>query len=137
MVAEPSRGAAFGDIDNDGKIDVVVENIDGRPMILRNVSTDKNHWLTVRLTASNANRLAIGAKLTITAGGMTQIGEVRSGGSYLSQNDFRLHFGLAAAAKVDKLEIRWPSGKIDTFKNMNVDHFYSLREGNAEPQLER
>jgi enediyne biosynthesis protein E4 len=137
MVAEASRGAAFGDLDNDGKIDVVIENIDGKPMILHNISTEINHWITLRLTGKHSNRLAIGAKVKVTAGRMVQIGEVRSGGSYLSQNDLRVHFGLANAAKVDKVEIRWPSGQTDTFRDINADHFYLVGEGDATLHLER
>lgn len=137
LVAEPSRGAAFGDLDNDGRIDVVVENIDGKPMILRNASTGKNHWVTLYLTGKHSNRLAIGAKVKITAGGMAQIGEVRSGGSYLSQNDLRLHFGLGDATKVDRIEIRWPSGETSSFGNINADHFYLMSEGDGAVHLER
>lgn len=137
MVAEPSRGAAFGDLDNDGRIDVVVENIDGKPMILRNVSTAKNHWVTFHLQGKRSNRLAIGAKVKASAGGMTQLGEVRSGGSYLSQNDLRVHFGLGKASKVDRLEVRWPSGATDSFRNIGADHFYSISEGDADVHLER
>jgi len=137
LVAEPSRGAAFGDLDNEGRIDVVVENIDGKPMILHNASTGKNHWVTLHLTGKRSNRLAIGAKVKITAGAMAQIGEVRSGGSYLSQNDLRLHFGLGDATKVDKLEIRWPSGETSSFGNINADHFYLMSEGDGAVHLER
>jgi len=137
MSAEPSRGAAFGDLDNDGKIDVVVENIDGKPMILHNTTTGRNHWITLRLTGKRSNRLAIGAKVKVSAGQVAQIGEVRSGGSYLSQNDLRLHFGLGSAAKVDSVEVRWPSGESDIFRNINADHFYLLKEGEAIAHLER
>jgi hypothetical protein len=136
MIPEPSRGAAFGDLDNDGRIDVVVENIDGKPMILRNTSPQENHWVTLRLAGKHSNRMAIGAKVKITAGGTIQVGEVRSGGSYLSQNDPRLHFGLGKAGKVDKVEIRWPSGESSTFREINADHFYLLNEGDSPIHLE-
>jgi hypothetical protein len=135
-VPEPSRGAAFGDLDNDGRIDVVVENIDGKPMILHNTSTQQNHWITLRLTGKHRNRLAVGAKVKVTAGGMAQIGEVRSGGSYLSQNDLRLHFGLGKAAKVDKVEVRWPSGETSSFRDIHGDHFYLATEGESALHLE-
>ena len=137
MVAEPSRGAAFGDFYNEGKIDVVVENVDGRPTILRNTTVNKNHWITLRLSGTNSNRLAIGAEVKIVSGGVVQMGEVRSGGSYLSQNDLRLHFGLGNAAKADRIDVRWPSGKSEVYHDLPGDHFYSLREGDSSPKLER
>lgn len=137
MVPQASRGAAFGDLYNDGKIDVVVENIDGGPMILRNTTPDKNHWLTLRLAGTVSNRLAIGAKVKVTAGGIVQVGEVRSGGSYLSQNDLRLHFGLGSARMVDRIEVRWPSGEMNTYREITADHFYALAEGDPAAKLER
>jgi hypothetical protein len=133
---EPSRGAAFGDLDNDGNIDVVVENIDGKPTILHNACQSKNHWVTLRLAGKASNRLAIGAKVKVTAGKLVQIGEVRSGGSYLSQNDFRLHFGLGNIPKVDKVEIRWPSGKISNYSDVVADRFYLASEGESALQAE-
>jgi len=129
MVPQPSRGAAFGDLDNDGKVDVVVENIDGAPMILRNTTAGANHWISLQLLGTEANRLAIGAKVKVIAGSLVQIGEVRSGGSYLSQNDLRIHFGLGIAEKVDRVEIRWPGGPVETLKNLLVDRLYGVREG--------
>jgi hypothetical protein len=137
LVPQPSRGAAFGDLDNDGKIDVIVENIDGRPTILRNVSAGQTHWITLRLQGKRSNRLAIGATVKLSAGEIVQIGEVRSGGSYLSQNDLRLHFGLGDASKVDKVEIRWPSGEISHFVDINANHFYSVAEGDESLAVER
>ena len=136
MLPEPSRGAAFGDLDNDGKIDVVVENIDGKPMILRNVSAEKNHWVTIHLIGKTSNRLAIGARVKVTAAGVSQIGEVRSGGSYLSQNDLRVHFGLGNANKVDRLEVRWPSGRTDSFRELPADGIFALREADPGAHLE-
>jgi hypothetical protein len=137
LLAEAGRGAAFGDLNNHGKIDVVVENIDGKPMILRNTSTDKNHWLTLRLTGKHSNRLAIGAKVKVSAGGMQQIGEVRSGGSYLSQNDLRVHFGLGNATKVEKVEVHWPSGETNMYKDISADNFYLLIEGDLAVKIDR
>ncbi len=137
MLPQPSRGAAFGDLDNDGKIDVVIENIDGRPMVLKNVSTGGKHWVTLLLRGKRSNRLAIGAKVKVTAGEVAQIGEVRSGGSYLSQNDLRVHFGLGDRMKVDKIEIRWPSGETSRFDDLNADHFYRITEGENALALER
>jgi len=126
---EPSRRAAFGDLDNDGTIDVVVENIDGKPMLLHNQASPGNHWITFQVSGSKSNRAAIGARIRLSAAGMTQTEEVRSGGSYLSQNDLRVHFGLGAANKIDSVEIRWPSGTIDTLKNLAPDKFYAVLEG--------
>jgi hypothetical protein len=129
MVLQASRGAAFGDLDNDGKIDVVVENIDGPPMLLRNTSPGATHWISLQLLGTKSNRLAIGAKVKVTAGPLVQVEEVRSGGSYLSQNDLRIHFGLGSSAKVDRVEIRWPGGPVETLQNLEADHGYYVRQG--------
>jgi hypothetical protein len=128
-IPQPSRGAAFGDLDNDGRIDVAVENIDGLPMVLHNESTISNHWITFQLVGTRSNRLALGAKVRVVAGSLSQIDEVRSGGSYLSQNDLRLHFGLGPADKVDRVEVRWPSGSTQTLQNLASDRFYIVKEG--------
>jgi enediyne biosynthesis protein E4 len=130
-VPQPSRGAAFGDLDNDGRIDVVVENIDGAPLVLHNDSTGTNHWITLQLIGTRSNRLAIGAKVRAVSGELSQIEEVRSGGSYLSQNDLRIHFGLSTAAKVDRVEIRWPSGTSETLQNLAPDRIYVVKEGSG------
>jgi hypothetical protein len=127
-IPQASRGAAFGDLDNDGDIDVVVENLDGTPMILRNDGGNQKHWITLELAGSKSNRLAIGAKAKAIAGSLVQIDEVRSGGSYLSQNDLRIHFGLADANKVDRLEIRWPSGRTEVLSDLPANHFYVVKE---------
>lgn len=128
-IAQASRGAVFGDLDNDGKIDVVVENIDGAPMVLHNEGTNVNHWITFELTGTRSNRLAFGAKVRVIAGAMAQVDEVRSGGSYLSQNDLRMHFGLGTANKADDVEIRWPSGDTQILYNLAADHIYIVKEG--------
>ena len=124
-----SRGLAVGDLFNDGNVDVVVSDLDGAPMLLRNRGVSGRHWISFELAGTKSNRLALGAKLKITAGKMTQTEEVHSGGSYLSQNDLRVHFGLGSAASVDSVEIRWSSGTVDTLKNVAADHFYSVLEG--------
>ena len=126
-----SRGAAFGDIDNDGDIDIVVGELDGVPMILQNEGEKTNNWISLELSAAKGSPLAIGARVKITAGGVSQVSEIRSGDSYLSQNDFRQHFGLAKAAKVDSVEIRWPSGKIETVKDLAANKFYAIKEGSG------
>jgi len=124
-----SRGLAVGDLFNDGNMAVVVEDIDGSPMILKNHGVAGRHWVSFELAGTKSNRLAIGARLKIVAGGMTQTDEVHSGGSYLSQNDLRVHFGLGSATKIDSLEIHWPSGRTQTLTDLAVDHFYSVLEG--------
>ena len=122
------RGLAVGDLFNDGNMDTVIENLDGSPTLLKNPGVAGRHWVSFELAGTKSNRLAIGARLKIVAGGMTQTDEIHSGGSYLSQNDLRVHFGLGAATKIDSVEIRWPSGATDTLKNLAVDSFYSVLE---------
>lgn len=124
-----SRGAAFGDLDNDGQIDVVISDLDSAPMILRNEGDRTNHWITLELAAVKGNPLAIGARVKLTTGNVVQTNEIRSGESYLSQNDLRVHFGLGKAVKADSIEIRWPSGKIETLKDVPADKFYGVLEG--------
>ena len=126
-----SRGLAMADLDNDGNVDFVVEDIDGEPMILHNQGMAGTHWVSFELAGTTSNRLAIGARIKLTAGGMTQTAEVQSGGSYLSQHDLRVHFGLATAAKIDAVEIRWPSGKAETLTNVAADRFYAVLEGSG------
>jgi enediyne biosynthesis protein E4 len=130
-VLEPrvSRGLAVGDLFNDGKMDLVVEDLVGKPMVLRNHGIPGRHWAAFELASQKSNRMAIGARLKLVAGGMTQTEEIHSGGSYLSQNDTRVHFGLGTATSIDSLEIHWPSGKVETFKGLSADKFYSVLEG--------
>jgi hypothetical protein len=124
------RGAAFGDMFNDGYIDVVINNIDGAPTLLRNVVKNGNHWLTLKLIGGpNSPRDAIGAKVFLTAGGARQRADVVSGGSYGSSSDLRVHFGLGPATKVDKIEIVWPSGTKQTLTVSGVDRFVTVEEG--------
>ena len=132
-----SRGAAFGDLDNDGNIDVVVEDLDASPMILHNEGDKSNHWITLELGAKTGNPLAIGARVKITSGKTVQTEEIRSGGSYLSQNDLRVHFGLGKATKADEIEIRWNSGKIETIKDVPADKFYGILEGEGIVPFEK
>jgi hypothetical protein len=129
-VVVSARGAAFGDLFNDGHIDVVLNNIDSTPKLLRNVVKNDNHWITLRLIGgSKSPRDAIGAKVFVTTGGVRQRGDVFSGGSYASSSDQRLHFGLGAATKVDKLEIYWPSGAKEEIAIRTVDRILTIQEG--------
>ncbi len=125
-----ARGAAFGDLFNDGKIDVVINQLQGPPVLLRNVYATRNHWVALQLIGGpKSPRDAVGATVYVSAAGVRQRGDVISGGSYASSNDFRLHFGLAEATKVDGVEIRWPSGKVEHVSLPAVDRFFSLEEG--------
>ena len=130
-VLEPrvSRGLAVGDLFNDGKMDLVVEDLVGKPMVLRNHGIPGRHWVAFELASHKSNRMAIGARLKLVAGGMTQTEEIHSGGSYLSQSDTRVHFGLGTATSIDSLELHWPSGKVETFKGLSADKLHSVLEG--------
>jgi len=129
MERRVSRGVAVGDLFNDGQMDIVVEDLDGKPMILRNRGLTGNHWVSFELSGTKSNRLAIGARLRIVAGGMTQTEQIHSGGSYLSQHDLRVHFGLGTSTKIESVEIHWPSGAVDVLKELGADQFYSVLEG--------
>lgn len=124
-----SRGAAVGDLFNDGHLDIVIENLQGAPMILRSEGGPLNHWIGFELVGTKSNRLALNARVKVTAEDLVQTDEVRSGGSYLSQNDLRLHFGLGAKARVDRVQVFWPSGKVETITDLAADHSYELKEG--------
>lgn len=137
VLEKSARGAAFADYDNDGDVDVVVINLNDRPTLLRNDTDKTNHWLTLRLTGTKSNRDAIGARVALKAAGRTQVAEVRSGGSYLSHNDSRIHFGLGSAETVDSLEIRWPSGLVETFETLKPDRIVSITEGKEIPGIKK
>jgi enediyne biosynthesis protein E4 len=125
-----ARGAAFGDLFNDGKIDVVINNIDSHPTLLRNVFKTDNHWIEVKLIGGpKSPRDAIGAKVFLTAGGVRQRGDVISGGSYGSSSDQRIHFGLGKATSVDSLEIHWPSGAVEKIASPGIDRILTVEEG--------
>lgn len=123
-----SRGAAFADFDNDGSIEILVNNQNEAPSLLKQSQHPPGHWIQFQLEGTKSNRSAIGARVIVSAGGHTQVDEVRSGGSYLSQNDFRLHFGLGASTEADKVEIVWPSGSRRSLSGLKADRLHKVRE---------
>jgi hypothetical protein len=129
MPLQSRRGAAFGDINNDGCVDVVVLNVDGPPSLLLNHCQNSNHSALFKLVGAKSNRLAIGARITVKAGKLIQFEEVRSGGSYISQNDLRLHFGLGGEAVMNEVSIAWPSGRVEVLKDVPADFIYTVAEG--------
>jgi hypothetical protein len=127
------RGMAVGDLFNDGKIDAVINVMDGHPVLLRNVSADKNHWIEFKLIGGpKSPRDAVGATIYVTANKIKQRSDVISGGSYLSSNDPRLHFGLGSATSIDSIEVRWPSGKVEQFSSAGIDRILTLTEGSGK-----
>jgi len=131
LLEKSSRGTAFADYDNDGDLDILVINLNDRPTLLRNEGGNGNHWIKLKLVGTKSNRDAIGARVKVTLDGRVQIAEVRSGGSYLSHNDSRIHFGLGDSTKIKRLEVRWPSGLKETYENLSVDKFHVIIEGNG------
>jgi hypothetical protein len=123
-----SRGACFGDYDNDGKVDAYVINLGSQGTLLHNVTQTGNHWLTLALKGTHSNRDGIGARVTVVAGGRTQLAERVSSSGYLSQNDGRLHFGLGSASRVERITINWPSGRQQTLQNITPDRILAVEE---------
>ena len=132
-----SRGTAFGDFDNDGDVDVVVINMNEPPSLLRTDCPTKNYWLKVKCIGTKSNRSAIGTRVRVVTGRHSQINEVMSGSSFMSQNDLRLHFGLGRAAQVDLVEVRWPLGLVESFKNVDANQLLVVQEGHGIVQKEK
>ena len=126
--ANVGRGCAFGDFDNDGDVDILVNNLDGPPTLLRNDGGNANNWILITCVGTRSNRSAIGTRVKVTAGERSQTDEVMSGSSYYSQNDFRLHFGLGRATKADTVELSWPSGARETLRNLPANHLFVCHE---------
>jgi hypothetical protein len=134
LAAMPStsrRGTAFGDINNDGCIDIVVLNADEPPSLLLNHCSAANHRVLFDLRGTKSNRLAIGARVTVRCNQLEQFEEVESGSSYLSQNDLRLHFGFGPCANIDQVSIQWPGGKPEILRNVPTGFLFTLVEGNG------
>ena len=123
------RGLAVGDLWNDGRMSAVVSNMNGPVSLLVNQVRSGNHWIAVRTTGSKSNRDGIGARIRVRVGERILVDEVRSGSSYDSSNDMRVHFGLGGNARVEWLEVRWPSGLTEKFSNVRVDAVQTLKEG--------
>ena len=125
------RGPAVGDYDNDGDLDILVSNLGQQASLLRNDGGNANHWLQARLVGRRSNRDAVGAWVTARTDSVAQVQQVIAGRSYLSQSDLRLHFGLGTRTRVDRLEVRWPSGQVDTYADVAADQLVVLEEGQA------
>ena len=133
-IAKVSRGAAFADLDGDGRVDVVVNNLDDRPTMLLNKSVGGN-WIELKLVGRTVNKDAIGARATISAGDKKQVAEVRAGHSYLSQSDLKLHFGLGNAKSIESIEVRWPGGGTQKLNGVSANQVLRIEEqGTSRPR---
>ncbi len=136
-IKKVSRGASFGDYDDDGDLDIFVLNINDRPTLLRNDGGNENNWLMVKTIGSASNRDGIGARIEVRSGGLTQSAEIRSGASYLSHNDLRAHFGLGQRVAIDLLVVHWPSGLQERFENLSANRLVVLQEGEGIVHIDR
>jgi hypothetical protein len=127
------RGAAFGDYDEDGDVDILVTAMDDAPLLLRNDSAREGHRLQIRLVGDGSNRDGVGARVTVTAGGREHTREINGGGSFLSGSDPTLHVGLGPAERADRIRVRWPSGKVDVLRDVAADRVVTIREGSSPP----
>ena len=125
------RGLAIGDLWNNGQLAAVISNMNAHPSLLVNQVHNGNHWVELKTVGTRSNRDGIGARITLKVGKRTLVDEVRSGSSYDSNSDMRVHFGLGSATKIDDLQVRWPSGLVERFANLSVDSIHNLREGSG------
>jgi len=132
-VPKAGRGAAFADFDNDGDVDVLVNNMHEPPELYRLDQRQPRNWAALQLVGTTSNRSAIGARVRLTAGGVAQVDEVRGGGSYYSQNDLRLHFGLGSATAIERVEVRWPNGREEEWTAVERNRVVTLTEGAGRP----
>jgi hypothetical protein len=126
-----ARGLAVGDLWNNGQVSAVISNMNAHPSLLVNQIKSANHWIAFRTVGTKSNRDGIGARLNVKAGGRMRVDEVRSGSSYSSSSDMRLHFGLGQTTKIDSIEVRWPSGLLEHFEGLSVDSIHELKEGSG------
>jgi hypothetical protein len=127
------RGLAIGDLWNDGRLSAVVSNMNDHPSLLVNQLRSPNHWIAIRTVGTKSNRDGIGSRITVKTGSRMLVDEVRSGASYASSCDMRVHFGLGAAGKVEWVQVRWPSGRVEQFENLPVDAIHTVKEGTGSP----
>jgi hypothetical protein len=131
LPVESSRGTGFDDLDNDGDVDGIVLNVNARPTVLRNDSQPNGNWLQVLLRGVASNRDGVGARVRVVAGDLTQVAEVHSGRGYQSHHGTRLHFGLAQRDRLDRIEVRWPSGRREVFESVPANRLAILTEGSG------
>jgi hypothetical protein len=129
--ARSGRGMAVGDLWNDGRISAVISNMNAPPSLLLNRAPNANHWIGFRAIGTASNRDGIGARVTVKAGARTWVDEVRSGSSYISSSDLRVHFGLGKTGAVESVQVRWPSGLVENFSGLRVDAIHVLKEGSG------
>jgi hypothetical protein len=133
--ATSARGLAVGDLWNDGRVSAVISNMNAHPSLLVNPVKSGNHWIAFRTVGTKSNRDGIGARVSVSAGGRLRVDEVRSGSSYSSSSDMRVHFGLGQTTKIEFVQVRWPSGLSERFENLRVDSIHDLKEGTGAPVL--